>query len=158
MDVDPRAGVLPYRLYDAAGLPDHAAGLQVVAQNAVARRHRQRRVLCLRVPPTAAASSSSAPAVAVLGGAVVVVIAGPGPSEGVRIIVLVIVVVPLRSRPVHEGSRTWIRVQSENSIRRVSRVFLSLGNFHAGLRGSVENPGIVCCCCCDDEKWNWIVQ
>lgn len=40
--VDPRAGVLPYRLYDAAGLANDAAGLQVVAENAVAGGDRQR--------------------------------------------------------------------------------------------------------------------
>ena len=31
VDVDPRAGVLPYGLYDAAGLANDATGLQVVA-------------------------------------------------------------------------------------------------------------------------------
>ena len=44
MHVDPRIGVLPNRLDDAPGLPDHPLGLHVVAQNLKQRRHDQRRV------------------------------------------------------------------------------------------------------------------
>lgn len=81
-------------LYNAAGLANDAAGLHVVAENAVAGGHRQRRVLRLGV-------AGGAAAVAVAGGAVVVVITRPGPGDGLGIIVLVIVVVSLRSRPFH---------------------------------------------------------
>ena len=44
MYVDPRAGVLPNRLDDAPGLPDHPSGLHVVAQNPERLCHGQRRV------------------------------------------------------------------------------------------------------------------
>jgi len=94
--VDPRAGVLPYGLYNAAGLSYHAAGLHIVAQNAVAGCYAELRVLRLCV-----AGASAAVAVVPGAGAVVVVIARPGPGHGLRIIVLVIVVVPLRSRTFH---------------------------------------------------------
>lgn len=71
--VDPRAGVLPYGLNDASGLPDHAAGLHVVTQNAVTGGHRYRRFLLLRLE----VASSAAATVAV---AIVVVISRSGPS------------------------------------------------------------------------------
>lgn len=96
MHVDPRAGVLPYRLYNAAGLSYHAAGLHVVAQNAVAGCDAELRVLRLCMT-----GASAAVAVVPGTGAVVVIIARPGPGHGLRIIILVIVVVPLRSRTFH---------------------------------------------------------
>lgn len=98
--VDPRAGVLPDRLDDAPGLPDHPSGLHVVAQNPVRRRHGQRRVrLRLR------GSTRPAPVTVVRRSLrclsrrrrVVVVVPRSRPTYRLGIIVLVIVVVPLRS-------------------------------------------------------------
>ena len=93
MHVDPRAGVLPDRLDDAPGLPDHPAGLHVVAEYAIRRRHGQRRVgLRLRATTRPAAMT-----VVRWSRRVVVIVAWPCPTYRLRIIVLVIVVVPLRS-------------------------------------------------------------
>lgn len=115
MNVDPRAGVLPYGLNDAAGLPYHAAGLHVVAQNAVTRRHSQRRVLCRRLEVSTSTASSAA--VAVVAVVVVVVIAWPCSREGFGIIVLVIVVVPLRSRPLHRCRKKIEKVQGFGDVK-----------------------------------------
>ena len=96
--VDPRAGVLPNRLDDAPGLPDHPSGLHVVAQNPVRRRHGQRRVrLGLRGSTRPAPVAVVRRALRSRSRRVVVVVPWSRPTYRLGIIVLVIVVVPLRS-------------------------------------------------------------
>ncbi|PON72036.1 hypothetical protein PanWU01x14_068780 [Parasponia andersonii] len=108
--VDPRAGVLPNRLYDAPGLADYPTGLHVVTKDTVSGGHRKRLVLLRRLggpsSSTSTSTSTSAAAAAVTTVAMVivpvmVVVPGSGPNNSLRVIVLFIVVVPLRSRPLH---------------------------------------------------------
>lgn len=78
MDVDPSSGMLPNRFDNAAGLSNYAAGLDVMAQNPVARRHHYGRVLLLRRPSGAGASTPVVAIGVVVVAAVVVVVVVPG--------------------------------------------------------------------------------
>ncbi|PON81244.1 hypothetical protein TorRG33x02_229840 [Trema orientale] len=101
--VDPRAGVLPNRLYDATGLADYPTGLHVVAKDTVSGGHRKRLVLLRRLggPSSSTSSAAAVATVAMVIVPVMVVVPGSSPTNSLRVIVLVIVVVPLRSRPLH---------------------------------------------------------
>lgn len=100
VDVDPRARVLPYGLDDGPGLADHAPGLGVVAEDAVARGDHERGVL-LPAAPAAAPAAVPVRRGGGAGGGVVVVVPGLGPAEGFGIVVIIVVVAPLGSGSLH---------------------------------------------------------
>lgn len=101
MHVDPRAGVLANRLYDATGLADYTTCFHVVTEDSVTGGHHKIWVLLGLRGSSSSSTTTTVATVAMIIGPVVVIVPWSGPTYCLRIIILVIVVVPLRSRPLH---------------------------------------------------------
>lgn len=96
MNIDPRPGLLPDGLDDAPGLSDHPSGLIIRAEDAEEHGLRGRRRGFL-VGFGGPAAGAAPPLVAVA----VVVVSRFAPRRSLRIVVLIVVVAPSRSRSLH---------------------------------------------------------